>query len=64
MKALKQALIARRLFGEELQRHRLSQRQVGSAIDLAHTAAPQKADDAVASAEQRPGDEAAFVFSR
>src|SRR6185369_12022837 len=51
VETLEQALIARRLFGEELQRYRLSQGEIGSAVDFAHPAAPQQADDAIAPAE-------------
>ena len=64
VEALQQALIARRLFGQELQGDGLSQRQVGGAIDLAHAAAAQQADDAVAPAEQGSRDEASFVLLR
>ena len=47
--------------GQELERHGLAQHQVGGAIDFAHAAAAQQSDDAIAAAQQRAGDEAAFV---
>ena len=64
VESLQQALIARRLFGQELQGYGLSERQVGGAIDLAHSAAAEQSDDAVAPAEQGSRDEAAFVLFR
>ena len=64
VEALQQALIARCLFGQELQSDGLPQREVGGAIDFAHPAAAQQTDDAVAPAEQRSRNEASFVFRR
>ena len=61
VKTLEQALVLRGLFGQELQRHRLAEGEVGSAVDFAHAAAAEQPDDAVASAQQRAGNEAAFV---
>ena len=61
VKALQQVLVLRGFLGQELQRHGLAQREVGGAIDFAHAAAAQQSDDAVASAQQRAGEEAAFV---
>ena len=60
VEALEQARIARRLLGQELERDGLAEREVGGAIDLAHAAAAQQADDAIAAAEQRAGNEAAL----
>ena len=62
MEAFEQALIARGLFGQEFQRDGLAEREVGGAIDFAHAAAAEQGDDAIAAAEQRAGEEAAFVF--
>jgi hypothetical protein len=45
-------------FGQELQGDGLAQPQVVRAIDLAHTAAAEQGDDAVAVREQRAGHEA------
>src|SRR5690349_9024544 len=45
----------------ELQGHRLAERQIVRAIDLAHAAAAEQADDPVARAEQRAGRERAMV---
>ena len=42
---------------QELQRDRLPELQIVGAIDLAHAAAAEAADDAVAAAEQRAGSE-------
>ena len=41
--------------GQELERDRLAELQVVGAIDLAHAAAAEPADDAVAAAEEWPG---------
>ena len=46
---------------QELQRDRLPELQVVGAIHLAHAAAAEPADDAVAAAEERAGREAAVV---
>ena len=46
---------------QELQRDRLAELQVVGAVDLAHAAAAEPPDDAVASAEERAGLEAAVV---
>ena len=40
---------------QELQRDRLAEPQVVGAIDLAHAAAPEQADDAIAAVEDAPG---------
>ena len=61
MKTLEQALVLRGLFGQELQRHRLAEGEVGSAVDFAHAAAAQQSDDAIASAQQGAREKAAFV---
>ena len=61
VEAFEQPLVLGGLLGQEFQRHRLAERQVGGAIDLAHAAAAQQSDDAVAPAQQRSRDEAAFV---
>ena len=49
---------------QELQRDRLPELQVVGAVDLAHAAAADEADDAVALAEDRAGREAAAVERR
>ena len=46
---------------QELQRDRLAELQVVGPIDLAHAAAAEQADDAVAAVEQRAGREAAVI---
>ena len=46
---------------QELQRDRLAELQVVGAVDLAHAAAAQAADDAVAAAEEGAGRKAAVV---
>ena len=46
---------------QELQRDRLTELQIVGAIDLAHAAAAEPPDDAVAAAEERAGLEAAVV---
>ena len=61
VKTLEQALVLRGLFGQELQRHRLAEGEVGSAVDFAHAAAAQQSDDAIASAQQGAREKAAFV---
>ena len=48
-------------FGEELERDRLAELQVVGAIDLAHAAAAEPADDAVTAVEDRAGRKAAVV---
>ena len=57
VEALQQTRVRGRFRRQEFQRHRLAQHQIGGAIDLAHAAAAQQADDAVAAAQQGPGDE-------
>jgi hypothetical protein len=47
--------------GQELERNRLSEFQIVGAIHLAHPAASQPADDAIASAKQRAGLEPAVI---
>ena len=44
--------------GQELQRDRLAERQVVGAVHLAHAAAAEQRDDAVAAGDDRPGREA------
>ena len=44
-------LVSRVVDGEQLQRNRLTEPQIVSAIHLAHAPAPEKADNAVASGE-------------
>ena len=61
MKAREQPRVAGRCFGQKLERDGLAELQVGGAIDLAHAAAPEQADDPVAAAEQCAGHETAFV---
>ena len=61
VEALEQPRIARRLFGEELERDRLPEREIGGAVDFAHAAAPEQSENAVAAAQQRARQEAALV---
>ena len=62
VEALQQALIARGFLGQEFERDGLAEREIGGAIDLAHAAAAEQPDDAIAAAEERAGNEAPFVF--
>jgi hypothetical protein len=62
VESLEQTLIARGLFGEELECYGLTEGKVGGAVDFAHAASPQKLDDAVAAAEQGAGKKTALVF--
>ena len=50
--------------GQELQRDRLAELQVVGAVDLAHAAAAEQADDAVAAGEQGAGREAPVRIAR
>jgi hypothetical protein len=61
VKPLEQALVLGGLFGQKLERDGLAQGEIGGAVDFAHAAAAQQPDDAVASAHQSGGEEAAFV---
>ena len=47
--------------GQEFERDRLGQRQVGRAVHFAHAAAAQQGDDPVAPRDQSARNEAAFV---
>ena len=49
--------------GQELDRHRLTQREIVRAIHLAHAAASEQRNDAVARRSQDAGREAPFVAS-
>ena len=53
--------IVTKVLGQELQRDRLPEAHVIGAIDLAHPAAPEKADDAVARIEQRTRCETSVI---
>ena len=48
--------------GEELECHRLAQLQVVGAIDVAHPAAAEQSDDAIASIENRSGSESSMLI--
>ncbi|HEV2764706.1 MAG TPA: hypothetical protein VGV38_17130, partial [Pyrinomonadaceae bacterium] len=61
VEARERRAVARDALGQELQRDRLLELQVVRAVDLAHAAATQEADDAVAPGEHRPRDEARVV---
>ena len=61
VKPLQPVLVLRGFRGQELQRHGLAQGKIGGAIDFAHAAPAEQSDDAIASAQQRAGDEAAFI---
>jgi hypothetical protein len=52
--------IVRGNFRQKLERDFLAQREVVSAIDLAHTAAAKQRDNSIAIGEQRTGQEAAL----
>ena len=59
VEALEAVLLRSESPRQELQRDRLAELQVVGAIDLAHAAAPEQADDPVALGEHRAGREAA-----
>jgi len=63
VEARQRAFVAGRRFRQELQRHRLAQRQVRGAVDFAHAAAPQQAGDAVAPRQHRARQKASFVHA-
>jgi len=50
--------------GQELQRDRLIEREVVGAVDLAHAAAPQQADDAEAAGEHHARGKSAALADR
>ena len=56
--------VARDGLGQELQRHRLIERQILGAIDLAHAAAAEHRDEAISAGNDRAGCEALRVGSR
>ena len=58
--SLERRLVVRDRLGQKLERHRLVERQVVGAVDLAHAALAEHGDDAVAPAEQFSGSEAAL----
>ena len=58
MKARERRAVQRERFGQKLQRDGLFERKVFRAVDLAHAAATDEADDAVALVQYRAGDEA------
>src|SRR5262249_1106297 len=60
--ARERSLVAVRVERAELQRHRLIERQVERAIDLAHPALAEQPEDAESAGERRPGREAAFFY--
>jgi hypothetical protein len=51
VEAFEQAGLIRHRLGQELERHRLIELEVGGAVDLAHASATDDRDDAVAFAE-------------
>jgi hypothetical protein len=55
-------LVAARVQRDELQRDGLIERQVERAIDLAHAALAEQAENAEPAGEGRPGGEAAFFY--
>ncbi len=57
VEALEAARRPRRASGQELERDRLAELQVVGAVDLAHAAAAEQPDDAVALGEHGPGRE-------
>jgi hypothetical protein len=59
--ALVAVRVPRQRPGQELQRHGLAQFEVVRAVDLAHPAAPEQADDAVAVCQHRAGEELALL---
>ena len=59
--AVEARLIALHRLRQELQRHRLAELEVVGAVDLAHAAAAEQADDAVALGQDRARDEAGLV---
>jgi len=64
MEPFEQSLIPASFRRQELERHRLPQHQVRGAVNFAHPAASQQADDAVSPAQQCAGNEPSFVVSR
>ncbi len=64
VEALKEAGVVRGFLGQELEGDGLGEHEVGGAIDFAHAAAAEQAENAVAAAEQGSGSEAAFVLDR
>ena len=58
--SLERRLMVRDRLGQKFERHRLVERQVVGAVDLAHAALAEHGDDAVAPAEQFSGSEAAL----
>ena len=62
-KALQRAFVAHRL-GQKLERHLLAEGQIVGAIDLAHSAASEKSNQAVASGNQPAGNKASFFALR
>ena len=55
------ALVFGNGLGEELQRDRLAEFEIGGAVHLAHAALAQQRDDTVPFEQQRAGREAAFI---
>ncbi len=62
--AVQAVLVALQPLGQKLERHRLSQLHVVGAVDLAHAAAAEQADDAVALVQHGARDEAGAVEGR
>ena len=60
-KRSRRALVVGAGVGQELQSYGLRQREIGGAVDFAHAAAAEQRDDAIASGDQRAGNEAAFI---
>ena len=63
VEALQHSPVDHRL-GKELERHRLAQREIVRAKHLAHAAASERRNDAVALRNQNAGREATFVAGR
>ena len=61
VESLEQPLIARGFLRQKLEGDRLTQHEVRGAIDLAHAAAAEESEDAIAAGQECAGDEAPFV---
>src|SRR5204863_1131014 len=64
VEALEEALVAGGFLGEKFEGDGLAEGEIGGAVDFTHAAAAEESDDAVASAEEGAGQEAAFVLGR
>ncbi len=61
MKPRERGAVTQQMFGKELQRDRLPQFEIVRAIDFAHAAPAQQADDAIALCEDRSWHETRVI---